>query len=362
MPNLTPYSLRFRGGLHVGTRGVNLEEAGVSIASDTLFAALVDALHRAGEDVDAFAKAYQASPPFVLSSAFPFVGGVRFYPMPADLARLFGPAKMAEYGKKLGKIRYFSEGLLAHAMRGGKLDEWLFPLNETETPQKGVTLQGNALWLKVDEIETLPKAFQRDEKRRHALPRLEAWTVSRVPRVTIDRVNSASNIFHAGKVEFAQECGLWFGIQWRSPEARFGSRRFQDAFNLALNMLSDDGLGGERTTGYGMFTFSQGDVIRLADPQQGGLMYLVSRYHPREEEIQPVLADPRSAYHLEKVGGWLRTFGSAAQRRKRLFLLGEGGLIPMLPEVAGDLVDLAPAGISHPVYRSGLALAVGWPG
>ena len=108
MPELTPYTLQFKGGLHVGTRGVNLEEAGVSIPSDSLFAAILSTLRLTGESVDDFANVYTADPPFLLTSAFPYAGGVRFYPMPADAARLFSPSTAGKFGKKLGKVANLS--------------------------------------------------------------------------------------------------------------------------------------------------------------------------------------------------------------------------------------------------------------
>ena len=83
MPDVTVNRLTFRSGLHVGTRGVNLEEADVCIPSDTIFAALVDALRRAGGDPTGFVAPFprlelaqdtsgDAEPPFLLTSAFPF--------------------------------------------------------------------------------------------------------------------------------------------------------------------------------------------------------------------------------------------------------------------------------------------------
>ncbi len=374
MPELTPYTLQFKGGLHVGTRGVNLEEAGVSIPSDSLFAAILSTLRLTDEDVDAFANAYIPDPPFLLTSAFPYVGGVRFYPMPADAARLFSPNTIKTFGKKLGKINYLSEGLLREALKKGNLDDWLFPESETETPQKGVTLQGTTLWLKVDEIASLPKAFQRDERRRHALRRLTVWRAVRVPRGTIDRHTSATNIFHAGKVEFAAECGLWFGVQWRKPEAEYAGKKFKDVLERALNMMQDDGVGGERTTGYGAFTLANGkSSIAFPDEvQPDGLAYLLSRYHPHGDEALTALNDPRAAYRLTPVAGWLHTYDGAAQRRKRVFLVEEGGLIRSGQGVMGDVVNLCPEykdektgkyvpGLDHKVYRHGLALTLAWP-
>lgn len=372
MPNLTPYPLRFSGGLHVGTRGVNLEEAGISIPSDTLFAAMLDALNRAGEDVDAFSKAYLEDPPFLLTSAFPYVGSVRFYPVPANSASLFDAKTNARYGKRLARIRYMSEGLLHEALAKGKLNDWIFPETENETPKTGVTLQGHTLWLKVEEIPNLPTEFQRHEQRRHALPRLTVWRTARVPRVTLDRITSASNIFHAGKVEFAKECGLWFGVSWRKPDAEYNGQKFADVFEKAMQMLKDDGLGGERTTGYGAFSYEPDPPITLKDAQAGQLAYLLSRYHPRPDEVDSVLKGGEAAYRLVSVAGWLRTFDGAAQRRKRVVLLEEGSLIRASNGIMGDVVNVRPEywdeqakeykpGVSHPVYRYGLALALAWP-
>jgi len=355
----------------MGTRGVNLEEAGISIPSDTLFAALLDALRRSGEDVDAFAKAYLEDPPFLLTSAFPYVGNVRFYPIPANAAGLFDSKINARYGKRLARIRYMSEGLLKEALTNGKLNSWVFPETDNETPKTGVTLQGHSLWLKVDEIQNLPQEFQRPESRCHALPRLTVWRTARVPRVTLDRITSASNIFHAGKVEFAKECGLWFGVSWRNPDAEYNGQKFADVFEKALQMLKDDGLGGERTTGYGAFSYTPDQAITLKDAQVGQLAYLLSRYHPRVEEVDTSLKDGGSAYRLVSVAGWLRTFDGAAQRRKRVVLLEEGSLIRATQGLMGDVVDVRPEyedktgemkpGVPHPVYRYGLALALAWP-
>jgi len=365
MPDLTPYALHFLGGFHIGTRGVNLEEAGISIPSDTLFAALLDCLSRTGADLDEFIRGYQTDPPFLLTSAFPYVGKLRFYPMPVDSARLFGPQKTVQYGKRLGRIRYLSEGLLKEALSSGRLEDWLFPEDEDDEPQKGVTLQEHNLWLKVEEIPQLPKAFQYREGRRHAMPRLDVWKTDQVPHVTLDRITSASNIFHAGRMEFEDECGLWFGVQWRRPQADFSGKKFQAAFEKGFHILSEDGLGGERSTGQGAFSYRQMETASLPDAKSGQLAYLLSRFHPTSLEAQAALADPKSAYKLSAVSGWLRSFGSPAQRRQRLFLVESGSLIRAGEGILGDLVDVRPRydgklAVPHPVYRLGLALAAGW--
>ncbi|HXF61838.1 MAG TPA: hypothetical protein VNK95_09475, partial [Caldilineaceae bacterium] len=63
MPTLTVYHLRFSGGLHLGSHGVNLEEGSLTLPSDTIFAALVDAWRRAGGDPVAWVAPFVAEPP-----------------------------------------------------------------------------------------------------------------------------------------------------------------------------------------------------------------------------------------------------------------------------------------------------------
>lgn len=89
----------------------------MALPSDTLFAALIDGWRRLGGDPAAWLAPFLGDPPdppFALTSAFPFVGGVRFYPMPVDLRRLFA---QAEAGKRVKRIAYLSEGLLRRAER-----------------------------------------------------------------------------------------------------------------------------------------------------------------------------------------------------------------------------------------------------
>lgn len=369
MPNLIPYHLTFHSGLRVGTHGVNLEETQALIPSDTLFSAIVDAWRRTGGAPADFVAPFVDQPPyppFLLTSAFPFAGQVRFFPMPVDLTRIFSHEALGERGKQIKRIRFLSQCLFKQALKGELLDAMLFPENEYAEPKQGVALQGGTIWLTVKEVKRLPKKFQRPEGRGHALRRLKVWDMSSVPRVTVNRINSASNIFHAGRTTFDNGCGLWFGVQWLDPDAPVGDGdSYRRAFQLTLSMLQDDGLGGERSTGYGAFTWAESGSVSLPDPAPGRPAWLLSRYHPRAEELPASLTAEHSAYQLVSVGGWLRSPDGPAMRRKRLRMVVEGGQVALPALPAGDVSDVRPtyenpAGdLSHPVYRYGLALAAG---
>lgn len=364
MPDLTVYRLAFPSGLHVGVRGLDLAESSVSVPSDTLWAALLETHHRAGGNPDDWLIAISGQDAATrdcawrLTSAFPFAGDVLFFPMPVKAQAFFSADLLQARRKDVKRIRFVSEGILRKMLNGEMLNDWLFPEgNNRIEPQKGVALQGGALWLTVDEIANLPRVNRLLADKRHALRRHQVYAEVAVPRVTVDRIGAASTIFHAGRATFADGCGLWFGLAGDEPPE----------FVRALHILSEDGLGGGRSVGCGAFAYTGPQPLTLPDPLPGGAALLLSRYHPRDEETS-ALQHPGAAYNLASVAGWLRTWDDAAQRRRRLWLVREGSVI-YLPGSGpwGDVVDVrptyeSPAGdLSHPVWRAGLALTVNWP-
>lgn len=369
MPDLTVYRLTFAGGLHVGARGVDLAESSVSVPSDTLLAALLDAHHRAGGRIEDwfFTPSEPSAPtrdcPYRLTSAFPYAGEVRFFPMPVPAQAFFSDGLLKDRRKDVKRIRFVSEGILRKMLASGPLDNWLFPKNDQADPTTGMALQGGILWLTLEEGKRLPDGLRYDAQTHKPIParalrRHAVYAEATVPRVTVDRINSASNIFHAGRVTFAPGCGLWFGLAGQPPAD----------WTRALDVLSADGLGGERAAGYGAFTWTTvPQPLALPDSQPGGAALLLSRYRPGDRGTA-ALQHPGAAYELTSVAGWLRTPQGAAQRRRRLWLVREGSVV-YLPGAGpwGDVVDVRPtyenpAGdLPHPVWRAGLALAVAWP-
>lgn len=372
MPQLTIYHLRLCGRLRVGRHGVGQEAATIHVPGDTLFAALVAAWVDAGGRGESWGESFPqaekpADPPLLLTSAFPYAGEVHFYPLPqVDLRPL--DVEVEERRKDLKRIAFVSEGIFRRIVSGQSLAGCLPP--PSGEPGKGLFLQGQTLWLTAEEVAQLPEAMrtfedakgQPHERPARALQHLHVWKTDKVPRVTVDRVNSASNIFHTGRVTFAPDCGLWFGVEWRRPEASLdGGVSYRAAFEQALNLLSDSGLGSERAVGYGAFRWQKGGSLSWPDPAPGALYVTLSRYHPRPSETPEAFSGDDVAYSLVPVAGYLQTPTGAAQRRRRLWLAAEGSVLRAVgPGPYGDLTDVRPqvGAFPHPVWRYGLACPV----
>lgn len=358
------YHLAFRSAVHIGERGIEQEETLHTVPSDTLYAALVSASASAGPPPEAWEGAFsnpiEAS--FLLGSAFPYAGGVRFYPLPmVDLAAL-GIGR--EDPKRLKGIAFVSEGIWRRILRGEPLAR-LFPRDEGES--EGVFLQRGALWLSREEVTALPGAIRavvgpaggQHGRPMGALRHLEIYQTWRAPRVTVDRLQRGSAIFYTGRASFAPGCGLWFPVVWRRPEALAGEGvTWRAAFERALMLLADVGLGGDRAAGLGAFSWRIAGEEEWPDPPLGAPMALLSRYHPRSEEIPAAITGEAVRYRLGIVAGYLYSPGQSAQRRRSLRFLAEGSVLTALAQPMGDVVDVRPkvGDFPHPVWRYGLAL------
>lgn len=345
------HSLTFPQGFHLGARGVGTESVRPTVPSDTLFSALLATWARMGRDPKAWAEAFprtaggqaaEGDPPFLLSSAFPYVAGIQFYPKPVGYRPLNVSAEDAKAWKK---VQFISETLFTRIRRQGTRAE-VWPASEGA--QRDQLIQRGALLVSAEEADLI-----RDDVRTEG-----AWREEDVPRVALDRVTSASNLFSVGRVSFSPGCGLWFAVAWRDPERDCDGVPFKEAFHLTLSELSVSGLGGDRSVGYGTFTAALVDsAVNWEEVREGESMVLLSRYHPRPDELPHALTEAEG-YQLELLTGWGAS-PAGNFRRRGLWLLSEGSLIRHRGGAAmGDLVDLAPAGEGnpgHPVWRYGLA-------
>jgi CRISPR-associated protein Csm4 len=331
-------------GFHFGEHGLGQEATAIAMPSDSLFAALVArlAVAQGSQQVAEFVAPFlRQEPPFVLSSTFPFAGPVRFFPAPAGGARSGQQAESS--AKALKKIRYVSEAVFRRLLAGANLAD-LF--------STCLRLQDGQILVESAESQQLPEAVRRGE--------MLVWHKERRPRVTLGRSVQNSSIFFTGRVSYAPGCGLWFAARWlreTQPLRAWLARLLED--------LEDAGLGAERNAGFGACKIQASAPLDLPDAN-GGTWISLSRYLPRPEEAQ-ALYHPNASYTVRRVGGWLDSATRRGQRRRPVNLLAEGAVLgPVVSPVPGQVADVRPVYASdpdpqgHPVYRCGLALAVGW--
>lgn len=312
-----------RGPFHVGELGVGREETLGHVPSDTLYAALVTAWIAQG-DLGSFDP-----PPVRLTSAFPRVGTLRLYPRP--LVRFnIAPQQRDTLGKTLTKVMWCSERIFSLLIQGAEMSALADKQNII-----GVT------WFHPEELRQLP-----------APP---YWREQIVPHVAIDRLNNAPNLFHSGRMTFASQCGLWFGAEPITPDARQRLER-------ALDHLADAGIGGLRSTGHGGFTFKTG-ALSLKAPDHSGYGVTLSRYLPANSaEITVALKAEHAAFKLTRVGGWCHDDAGHPWRRKQVQLVREGSVLGCNGASVGYIANVRPDKVGQfgdrPVLRYGLAFLV----
>ena len=348
-------------GLHLGREGLDQETSAESFPSDSFFSALIATLVTVDPDVvtEFMAQWPQgdpvSEPPFRLSSLFPIAGDLPLLPMPRLRANL-GNEQRTGIAKALKQLAYVSPAILERLLTGAPLDAWL--PEDGGPAKKGLMLQDGKVWISREEVELLPPPWQKfGDKKLHDTP---IWKVQPVPRVAVDRVTNRSNIFQVGRTVFAEGCGLWMLADINREGA---------LLEKLLDVISDEGIGGERSSGYGTFHWRRIDAPALPSADRTNHVMALSRYNPTPGEWEAGVLGAGASYELVDIGGWMAAPGLPAQRRKRVRLIEAGSVLVNTGPVTGRIVDVRPEydqeGIgapAHPVYRSGIALVIGVPG
>jgi len=330
-----------RSAFHLGERGIGLEETADFVHADTLHAALAVAwatLYGRERLEQEFLR--PGDPPVLLSSALPFAGPVRFYPRPfLPLPPGMVDRQDMKSLRALKDVAYVSEGILRLHLEGRA-----YPMDTT-------LHRGRVLLLPEEEdaLKTLLK--------RKSLEGVVFWATTRVPRVAVDVAGFHSNIWHFGRVTFHQHAGLFLWVRYRDE-------RLADAFRAAMRLLGDMGIGGDRSSGHGLFDVTFDAASPLGNAQAERFITLAPLY-PKREEI-PDLVGEEARYRWITRRGWIGSMAATPYRRRTVTMFAEGSVLTgRADHVWGDLVDVTPLEVSpplpHRVYRYGYAFPIGVP-
>jgi CRISPR type III-A-associated RAMP protein Csm4 len=333
--------LRPRGPWRYGPGEGGLDRVDALYRSDRIYSAITAATRDLGFLEEWIHATANGSSPVVFSSLFPFQGESLFAIPPATawppapaLVNTPSPVFLSKIRWKAA--RFVPVTLIDSLLTGQTIlaDQWL------PDPESGCLLR-------------------RDR------PSSSPFRVTTRHNAAVDRLSRKSSEAHsAACVEFETGSGLWTVARFADESAESAwSTRIQAAFRL----LADSGFGGRRTHGWGHSQapeFQQGlwpavlfpKVARVMarnghgnGAQSGSQFWLLSLYSPAP--------DDRNDWNTGSYELTLRVgLGTKAVR-----MIAEGSVIAAESEPVGKAVNVAQDGFAHPVYRSGLALALQLP-
>lgn len=309
------YLIEFLTPVHVGERGIGVESTSTCIPSTTIHAAMINALIILGritdkEALDAASSIKTSTPSPILSGETPLVWlqGLHVLFSRDQLKELTGKHRVYyEVYESLKKVRLVSEDFIYE-------DTSICSIKRVNEKKSGVVpvIECNGheyTIIRTDDIHgnivaPLKKAVE---------PIRFAEKIIR-PKNTVDRVTGAAYTYNLGLIKY--DAPLLMGISidegilsWSDIEA-------------SLRLLSDIGIGGERSYGFGRFRFKEAGIhIRIAG-DRGSAFIVQGLYAPRPEKLGEILR--RSIYRARMHGS--RT-GYMGIIRKPVIALAEGSII-----------------------------------
>lgn len=319
------YKLHFTSPVHLGDArddyGVSLK----SIASDTMYAALISCLAKLGEEIPT-----DGDLGCTISSLFPFYqkdkedeNAVLFFPKP--LKQTLPPSKKAvEERKKIKKVAWLDASYFTKILRGEQLfDEQ--------------TIGGNAIQGEFMTDAPIDKDFISSQ-------------VS--PRVTVSRdFSEDAKPFYMDRVAFKGYSGLFFIADGDVS-----------LLEKALNLLQHEGIGTDRNVGNGYFEYSK-DSIEIDMPDAADFAMSLSSFVPEsKEQLQAMLDSDNVAYDFQRRGGWITTPPNNTLRKNVIYAFTVASVFKHQcnkVETFGRVgIDLKPnlQMVDHSIWRCGRAI------
>ncbi len=300
------YKLKFLSPLHISSDPLSLGKAEVVIHSDTLFSAIANSFAMLFDLGDEFFS----SPPFLISSAFPYYKETLFFPKPFGLR--IDPSLFEKFRKKVKKAKFVSSGIFEKYLKG----EGISPSEES--------FSGDGFMSEEPIKEPVYVYYER-------------------PRSTVPRVSGYTEIFYSTSVEFGENAGLYFFAEFRAEQMK-------RQFDSALYLLGDTGIGGERSTGYGRFLF-QSEEIEKPGKESGEYFITLSLYYPSKEEINNGILNS-ARYSLLTRQNWIFSGRARPVRSKSVRMFAEGSLFRNSTDVKGRMADITPEiALENPEYK-----------
>lgn len=338
------YLLKFQSPAHFGEDSSGLARAVEFYHSDSLYNAICRAWatiygssslqNELLEPSLAYSEGKSDTVPLLLSSAFVFAGERFYLPKPQmDLIpqdRGFF-ANEPQLAKTLKKTQFISNDLWQRWVNGKDLTQFT--------------------------KEKLEESFQSYG---------DYFEFNLSTRSYVRRNGGDTVPYPCRSVVFKQRAGLYFFAKFDHAN----KAKLQECFNVALNYLQDAGLGGERSSGYGVFRYEQlasesavTDILGQPESDKVGGYIALSLASPDHSDF---LANWH--YSLIRRRGYTSPAGGTdnngeQSRWRGLLMLGEGSSQNSANAPRGQFHNVTPSekwkASYNKVYRCGLALT--WP-
>jgi CRISPR-associated protein Csm4 len=285
-----------------------MEDTSPIIHSDTFFSGLAWSYRElyGRDEVGAFLRACREKK-LLFSSLYPCrIGKTNLYPLPLNFS-----VELKEHFKE--KVWAVSEKVFKKLMEGASIGEL----------KDSLKCHGGVL-------------YWTDEER------VELKTVKSYRNVK-DRLTGSTDVWRLSYCALGKGCGLRL-LYKVIDSSGVSEKKLTSAFRL----LSENGLGGERSTGLG--SSEEPPIIgeeSIDEPTNAGFFTTLSLYYPMREEVEKYVRGP-SYYELVERGGF-RDYRIGGIRNKAVRMFKEGSILPLVNEYPGSIVDVGG------VYRYGLA-------
>ncbi|HOK79946.1 MAG TPA: type III-A CRISPR-associated RAMP protein Csm4 [bacterium] len=298
------YKLKFLSSVHIGTREGFRESTDIIIHSDTLFSAFCNAfsLLYGADALETLLDRFRSNKiPFLISSTFPYLGNNLYFPVPFNKFSV---------KKDLKKIQYVEKSQFEKLLLGKSLEDVIAD--------------------------------------KSSIPEIPLHTAN-TPRLAINRFNNSpgENFFFFAELFFPADSGLFFLVDFKETG-------FTKTFNAVLQLLSHEGIGGDRTAGKGHFRIESISELEIHVPENLNGNVLLSLYYPKKDEFNLL---ENGYYDIIERKGYIYSSIGKNLRRKTVRMIVEGSVIPGNP--AGEIVDVTPEIFKvHRIERYGLCFSV----
>lgn len=316
--------LHFTTPLHISNVKDDYNSTETLIHSDTIYAAIMQAWADLGKS-----EWIQSEVSYCLSSLFPFTTCnnklIYFFKKPYQYLRENGSNNelMPGDAKKFKKVQYFDKDYFSQALSG--------KFNPSIDDVKGSYITK----------EIIDPNFVSS----HVTPRIR-WQRNEV---------DDTEIFYMERLFFVKGSGMYFIVQ--------ANEEWRKRIMIAINYLSESGLGTDRAVGNGRFTFET-DTIELSVPEQTQYSVNLSLFCPNSQVEIEQLVSGNCGYEFIKRGGWLGEPHNT-YRKRSIYMFNEGSVFMKGIngiDSTGKTVDLRPLNtprkIENPVYRVGKSLFI----